>query len=286
MLSVDFCEPMEEVEGLVGGPKMGRAERGGAVVHGEAFSPRAPTREGVRGMVGAGTAGLHRGWGSPRPSPLHVPLVPFCFSQPEVAEETLAGEPGTSSLSARQQSPEGTASAPSSWHGAAAPSPAWGRDRRLLLEPYDLGQLTNNFGNTPQHPASSGIPYLGRREPPPAPPRPAAGPGSPSRSGAASSRPSRLQGTTAAQPVPCPLPSSPAAPSPSRSPPQLRAGTPTALPTCAPHLRGCGQRCPRGSIHGHHAGVEGRHVAGFAGLHGFQAKPAGETCPEGAVSGG
>lgn len=62
----------------------------------------------------------------------------------------------------------------------------------------------------------------------------------------------------------CPLPSTPGPPG----------------HTCAPHLRGCGQGCLCGTIHRHQAGVERRHVAGFAGLHSFQAKPAGETCPE------
>lgn len=60
MLSVDFWEPMEEVEGLVGGPGTGKAERGGAVVHVEAFIPRALTGEGVRGTAGAAPCGCQR----------------------------------------------------------------------------------------------------------------------------------------------------------------------------------------------------------------------------------
>lgn len=41
------------------------------------------------------------------PSTQDVPFEQFCFSQPQVAEEMLAGDPGVSSRSAKEQSPEG-----------------------------------------------------------------------------------------------------------------------------------------------------------------------------------
>lgn len=96
MLSEDFWEPMEVMEGLVGGPA--RRERGawGTMTHPDVHVPLPSVYEGGSAHVpwaaraGVGTAdapALGCGWHPPpiqplAPSTLDAPLEQFCFSQP------------------------------------------------------------------------------------------------------------------------------------------------------------------------------------------------------------